>query len=126
MRRLLGNVPPIESRAAIASLLAAIALSGLKFAAYFLTNSSAIFSDAVESIVNVAASAFAIYALYLAHQPADADHPYGHGKVEFISAAVEGGMVLAAALVAVVKTIDQLIHKVDLRVERLNLGLILL
>ncbi|HEX4792188.1 MAG TPA: cation diffusion facilitator family transporter [Humisphaera sp.] len=126
MRSLLRHVPTIESRAAIASLVAAVALTGLKFAAYFATNSSAIFSDAVESIVNVAASAFAIYSLYLAHQPADADHPYGHGKVEFISAAVEGGMVLAAALVAVVKTVDQFIHNVDLHIEKLSLGLVLL
>src|SRR5436305_15211486 len=101
-----GNIPRIERRAALASLAAAIALSLLKFIAYVATNSSAIFSDAVESIVNVAASAFAIYALYLSHQPADEDHPYGHGKVEFISAAVEGGMVLAASLVSVVKAID--------------------
>jgi cation diffusion facilitator family transporter len=124
--RRFANVPRIERRAAMASLAAALALSVLKFIAYFATNSSAIFSDAVESIVNVAASAFAIYSLYLSHQPADEDHPYGHGKVEFISAAVEGGMVLAVALVSVVKAIDTIIHHVELHMERLGLGILLL
>ena len=63
---------------------------------------------------------------YLSHKPADADHPYGHGKVEFISAAVEGGMVLAAALVSIVKAIDTLLHHVDMHTENLLLGLGLL
>ena len=126
IRRRFANVPSIERRAAIASLAAAISLSVLKFIAYFATNSSAIFSDAVESIVNVAASAFAIYSLYLSHQPADDDHPYGHGKVEFISAAVEGGMVLAAAMVSIVKAVDTLIHHVELHFEQLGLGIALL
>jgi len=125
-RQRFGNIPSIERNAALASLIAAVTLSLLKFIAYFATNSSAIFSDAVESIVNVAASAFAIYSLYLSHQPADDDHPYGHGKVEFISAAVEGGMVLAAALVSIVKAVDTLIHHVELHFERLGLGIGLL
>jgi len=124
--RRFANVPSIERRVAVASLAAAVSLSLLKFIAYFATNSSAIFSDAVESIVNVAASAFAIYSLYLSHQPADEDHPYGHGKVEFISAAVEGGMVLAAAMVSIVKAVDTLIHHVELHMERLGLGIALL
>lgn len=124
--RRFANIPRIETRAAVASLFAAVTLTLLKFVAYFATNSSAIFSDAIESIVNVAASAFAIYSLYLSHQPADAEHPYGHGKVEFISAAVEGGMVLAAALVGVVRAIDGLLHHVDLHTDRLGFGLGLL
>jgi cation diffusion facilitator family transporter len=126
MRNPLRHIPRIESRAAIGSFVAAISLCLLKFAAYFVTDSSAVFSDAVESIVNVAASLFAIYSLFLSHRPADADHPYGHGKVEFISAAVEGGMVLAAALVAIVKAIDGLLHHADIRSGNLALGLSLL
>lgn len=121
-----GHIPKLESRAAIVSLTTAIILTLLKFVAYFATNSSAIFSDAMESIVNIAASIFAIYSLYLAHRPADAEHPYGHGKVEFISAAVEGGMVLAAAIVAVVKAIDSFIHGADLHIEHLAIGVALL
>jgi cation diffusion facilitator family transporter len=126
MGKLLAHIPTVESRVASGSLVAAIVLMVLKFIAYFITNSSAVFSDAMESIVNVAAAGFAIYSLYVSHQPADAEHPYGHGKIEFLSAAVEGGMVLAAALVAVVKAIDALIHHVDLHEAHLAIGLGLL
>ena len=55
----------------------------IKFVAYFITGSTAIFSDAAESIVNVVASGFAYYSIYLSAQPKDENHPYGHGKVEF-------------------------------------------
>src|SRR5258707_949091 len=100
------HVPKLEARAAAISLGVGIALMVAKFAAYFLTGSAAIFSDALESIVNVAAASFATYSLFLAHQPADADHPYGHGKIEFLSAGFEGGMVLLAAIVASIKAFD--------------------
>ena len=92
------------------SLGIGVALLAAKFVAYFITGSAAIFSDALESIVNVAAAAFACYSLLLAHQPADADHPYGHGKIEFFAAGFEGGMILLAAIAASVKAIDYLIH----------------
>src|SRR4051812_8650029 len=87
----LAHVPRPEARAAVLSVVIGISLLGLKFAAYFLTGSAAIFSDALESIVNVVASLFAAYSLALAHTPADVEHPYGHGKVEFLSAGFEGG-----------------------------------
>ena len=77
----LRHVPRDEARAGMLALLAGAALMGLKFAAYFVTGSAAVFSDALESIVNVAASAFALFSLQLAHRPPDASHPYGHGKV---------------------------------------------
>ena len=108
--RRLAHVPRLEARAAAVSLGVGIALTGAKFVAYFLTGSAAIFSDALESIVNVAAAAFASYALFLAHRPADAEHPYGHGKIEFVSAGFEGGMVLLAAVVAAMKSVDDLLH----------------
>ncbi|MBD2704229.1 cation transporter [Spirosoma sp. BT702] len=73
----------------------------LKFTAYFLTYSTSILSDAVESIVNVIASGFAFYSIYLADQPADQNHPYGHGKIEFLSSGFEGAMILSAGLVIV-------------------------
>src|ERR1700733_8407986 len=88
-----------ERRAALLSLWGGVVLLFAKFFAYFLTASAAIFSDALETIVNVLASLFALYAIILAHAPADEDHPYGHGKVEFLAAAFEGGMILLAALV---------------------------
>src|SRR5215213_6885470 len=104
------HVPRPEARAAGLSLGVGLALLGVKFFAYFLTGSAAVFSDALESIVNVAAAGMAAYALSYAHRPADASHPYGHGKIEFLSALFEGGMILVAAVVIVVKAVDALAH----------------
>lgn len=95
----LARVPVIERRAAILSLVVSVVLTSVKFYAYYVTTSAAVFSDALESIVNVVASAFALYAITLAHAPADESHPYGHGKVEFLSAAFEGGMIFVAGAV---------------------------
>jgi cation diffusion facilitator family transporter len=108
-----------EFSAARWSLVIGIALLAVKFAAYFLTSSAAIFSDALESIVNVLASALTVYAIGLAHAPADSDHPYGHGKVEFITAAFEGGMLAAAAIVIFVRALESLhfgspVQKIDI------------
>ncbi|AUD02892.1 cation diffusion facilitator family transporter [Spirosoma pollinicola] len=83
------------------SLGLSITLLVLKFTAYFLTYSTAILSDAVESIVNVIASGFAFYSIYLAGQPRDQNHPYGHGKIEFLSSGFEGAMILSAGLVII-------------------------
>lgn len=84
-------------------LVVGTALMALKFAAYYHTGSGAILTDAVESIVNVLAGSFALYSLYYAAKPKDEDHPYGHGKIEFLSTGVEGGMVFIAGLVMVVQ-----------------------
>ena len=62
----------------------------VKFAAYYITHSVSILTDALESIVNVSAGFIGLYSLYISSKPADKDHPYGHGKAEFISAAIEG------------------------------------
>src|SRR3954463_4728407 len=101
-----------ERRAALVSLTVGVLLLALKFIAYFLTGSSAIFSDALESIVNVLASGFALYSIILAHAPADEKHPYGHGKVEFMAAGFEGGMIVVAAIVIAVQAIYELYHGV--------------
>lgn len=76
-----------------------------KFAAYFITRSNAVFSDALESIVNVVASGFAFYSIYLSSLPKDENHPYGHGKVEFFSAFLEGGLIFIAGLLIIGKSI---------------------
>ncbi len=86
---MIGHVPRLESRAALLAVGVGLLLLAVKFTAYVLTGSAAIFSDALESIVNVLASFFALYALILAHEPPDKNHPYGHGKVEFLSAGFE-------------------------------------
>jgi len=82
----------------------------LKFFAFHLTNSKAILTDALESIVNVVASGFAIYSIYLSSQPRDNNHPYGHGKVEFFSAGIEGAMILLAGIFIIYQSILALIY----------------
>lgn len=81
------------------SLVVAVALLLVKFWAWALTGSQAIFSDALESIVNVVAAGGALAVMAWAGRPADRDHPFGHGKIEFFSAAFEGGLIVFAALV---------------------------
>ena len=76
-----------------------------KFIAYFVTSSNAILTDAAESIVNVLASAFAFYSIYLSSQPKDVNHPYGHGKVEFFSVFVEGALILMAGMLIIFKSV---------------------
>jgi cation diffusion facilitator family transporter len=81
-----------------ASLLVGLALMAIKFYSYALTESSAILSDALESIINVVASAFAMGSILFAAQPPDESHPYGHGKIEYFSAGFEGALIILAAV----------------------------
>lgn len=85
-------------RFALGSLCAGILVLGLKSAAWWLTGSAALYSDALESTVNVAASVIAWGALRFAARPADANHPYGHDKAEFFAAVIEGVLIIVAAL----------------------------
>ncbi len=80
------------------SLLVGAALMGAKFYVYYITGSSAILSDALESIINVVASAFAMWSIILSSKPPDPSHPYGHGKIEYFSAGFEGALIIFAAL----------------------------
>src|SRR5436190_4265850 len=90
-------------------LLAGVLLLAIKFTAWRLTHSNTILSDALESIVNVVAGAFALYSLILAAKPRDRGHPYGHGKVEFISAGIEGGLVVLAGAVIIWRAVQALL-----------------
>ena len=81
-----------------------------KFTAFFITNSNAILTDAAESIVNVLASSFAFYSIYLTMLPKDENHPYGHGKVEFFSAFVEGVLIGIAGIIIIGKASYDLIY----------------
>ncbi len=81
------------------SIVLGLGVLALKAGAWWLTNSAALFSDALESTVNVAASAIALLALRFAERPPDANHPYGHQKAEFFAAVVEGAMIVVAAIV---------------------------
>ncbi|MEX0812660.1 MAG: cation diffusion facilitator family transporter [Chitinophagales bacterium] len=93
-----------------------------KFSAFIITSSNAILSDALESIVNVAAGSIALYSLYLSAKPKDYNHPYGHGKIEFITAGLEGTMVVFAGLVIIYKAMRDLIVQPN-QVENLDIGL---
>jgi cation diffusion facilitator family transporter len=95
-----------------------------KLVAYFLTGSVAILTDALEGIVNVVAGFFGLYSLHLSAKPRDEDHPYGHGKIEFVSAAVEGTMIVIAGIVICYTAIQQLFNPRDL--QALDYGILLL
>jgi cation diffusion facilitator family transporter len=96
--------------------------------AYFRTGSAAILSDALEGIVNIVAAAFAAFSLSTAHRPADEEHPYGHGKIEFLSAAFEGGMIVLAALIIFGEAAMDLwrIRRGQITVTRVDYGLLLI
>jgi cation diffusion facilitator family transporter len=94
-----------------------------KFAAYYITGSVSILTDALESIVNVVAGFIGLYSLYVAAKPRDTDHPYGHGKAEFVSAAIEGTLVLSAGVLIIYNAAERLIYPTG--VEQINLGIML-
>jgi len=83
---------------ALVSIAVGIVVLGLKAAAWWFTRSAALYSDALESVVNVASSAVAAGALFYAARPADANHPYGHEKAEFFAAVIVGVMIIVAAM----------------------------
>lgn len=111
-------------RAAQVSLIASVFIMACKFVAYHVSGSQAIFSDAAESTVNVVAAILALIVISLAFKPADTKHPYGHGKMEFFSAAFEGGLIACAAVAIFIQAIMALIHGSS--VEDLGFGLVLI
>lgn len=106
-----------------ASLLVAIALLATKITAATLTNSSAIYSDAAESVVHLLAVAFGCWAIRFAHKPADATHHYGHDKVAFLSSGFEGAMISTAAVLIGIETAKQVFYGVQ--IEHVGLGIAL-
>jgi cation diffusion facilitator family transporter len=107
--------------AGVVSLVVGSVLLLAKYIAYQLTGSTAILSDAMESIVNVVAAIFALGGLVFAGRPADRNHPYGHGKIEFFSAAFEGGLIAFAAVMIVYQAGASLLHAPEVR--QLDVGL---
>ncbi len=92
-----------------------------KIVAWKLTNSDAVFSDAMESIVNVISAFMGLYALYLAAKPRDENHPYGHGKVEFVTSAIEGSLISIAGVMIIYEGTNSLISGKVL--NKLDLGI---
>src|SRR5258708_26770638 len=125
---ILNNLPFLktqEQNLNIQKWVAAISvvLLVIKFLAYYLTHSVAILTDALESIVNVVAGFIGLYSLYVAAKPRDINHPYGHGKAEFISAAVEGTLILSAGAIIIYKAVQHLIYPID--VHSIDKGIML-
>jgi cation diffusion facilitator family transporter len=112
-------------RAMAISLVVSVGLLAAKYQAYHLTGSTAILSDALESIVNVVAAVFALGGIIFAGRPADRNHPYGHGKIEFFSAAFEGGLIAFAAVLIVYEVILSLLRGPDVRALDVGVPIVL-
>jgi len=120
----MGTDRRLRLRAGWTSAAVGISVFAGKFGAWWLTGSSAIFADAMESVVNVAAAALLLISLYVAARPADEDHPYGHGKVEYFSAGMEGGLIAVAAILIALEAGRALIDGAAPR--QLDVGLVVL
>ncbi len=87
----------MKQRLVLLSFVLSVAIMAAKFYVYFLSGSTTLLTDALESIINVVAASFAYYSIYLASLPKDLNHPYGHGKVEFFASGLEGVLILLAS-----------------------------
>ncbi len=110
-------------RAGIISLVGGAAILGVKLVAWFVTGSTAVLADAAEQAVNVVASMLVVFSVAIASRPPDADHPYGHGKAEFLSAAVEGGMIVVAGTFILIAAIRQIVIGPEL--HRVGMGILI-
>lgn len=110
-----------KAQVTLLSVAAALSTLGLKFAAFYLTGSVGLFSDAAESLVNLSASLIALIALAVASRPADATHTFGHDKAEYLSSGAEGVLILLAAAAISWTAVDRLVHPRPL--ARLDIGM---
>ncbi|OFY84548.1 MAG: cation diffusion facilitator family transporter [Bacteroidetes bacterium RIFCSPLOWO2_12_FULL_35_15] len=101
-------------------LIFSILLMGIKFTAYVITHSNAILTDALESIINVVAGSFALFSIYYASQPKDENHPYGHGKIEYLSVGIEGGLIIIAGSGILIKSVLAFFHPAE--ISSLDIG----
>jgi cation diffusion facilitator family transporter len=104
--------PELKSNviAMLVAFIVGVGLMSLKFLGYWITGSSAILSDALESIINVVASGFGLGSVVFSAKPADESHPYGHGKIEFFSAGFEGALIIGAAFGIFYEGLGQILH----------------
>ena len=100
----------LKRRLGLLSLVVSIGLVLTKFYAYRLTHSQVVLTDALESIINVFTSGFALYSLYLADLPKDENHPYGHGKIEYLSVGFEGALIFIAGAFILYSATLSLLH----------------
>ncbi len=118
------NLSNAKLKAAIISLVLAVFLFAVKTYAYYLTHSSAVFSDALESIVNIVSGIISVIVIIVSLQPADKDHPYGHGKIELIASGLEGGAIFVAGFLIIMEATHELI--VGVQLKNLDFGLVLI
>lgn len=102
----------------------AILLFIVKTAAWFITGSLSILTDALESIANIIGGGVGLYSVYISSKPKDFDHPYGHGKAEFISAALEGTLIITAGIFIIYKAVESFF--IERNIGKLDSGIILL
>lgn len=102
----------------------AVVLFIIKIIAWYLTRSVSVLTDALESTVNVIAGFISLYSLYIAARPRDANHPYGHGKAEFLSAAVEGTLITVAGFIIIYASINSFVYPRQLK--QLDDGILLI
>jgi cation diffusion facilitator family transporter len=95
-----------------------------KLIAYFLTNSVGILTDALESTVNVTTGLITLYAVYISLKPKDKNHPFGHGKIEFLSASLEGFLIILAGLIIIFEAVKRLFSPAD--INKLDIGIIII
>ncbi len=117
-----------DKKQQLAMMALSVSISGLltafKFFSFWLTGSTAILSDALESIMNVVASGFALWSVLLASRPPDVDHPYGHGKIEFFSVGFEGALIAIAAVGIFWEALPKIVEPRAL--PKLDFGLLIL
>jgi cation diffusion facilitator family transporter len=99
-------------------------LTAIKFTAYFFTDSAAVLTDALESIVNIVASLFAWFSIFYSSKNKDTDHPYGHGKIEYVSAGFEGGLILISGIWILYESLQNIVHQHT--ILKIDTGIILI
>ena len=114
----------LKRKTALLSLMVGFSMFVAKIGAYFLTGSAAIFSDAAESVVHIMATGMALFSIILSNKPPDESHPYGHNKVEYFSAGVEGFLIFTAAVVIIYSAVSDIIKGPEL--EKLDTGAIII
>jgi cation diffusion facilitator family transporter len=114
----------LKRRAAFISLIVGFLMLIAKMGAYLVTGSAAIFSDAAESVVHIFATSMALMSIIISSKPADQDHMYGHGNIEYFSAGIEGALILVAAAVIIYQSVIDIIHGTELK--SLNVGVLVI
>jgi len=104
-------------------LLLSVVIMMIKFVAYYLTKSNALLSDALESLINIATSSFTLYSIYYSAKLKDHDHPYGHGKIEYLAVGFEGALILGTGVYILYEAFNHFIHPEPL--QNVDLGIMI-